>query len=323
MVEKLINSVDAVLMGECMAAGIPPNAFYAPRTIPEAVAMFIHGDRSKANTLGYVSYWSRRQRREVSGRITLAATGARSNPSITIVDSGEGQTPSSMPNTLLSLGKRNKIDIHFVQGKFNMGGTGALRFCGEQKLELIISRRNPNIKLGTSADDASLEWGFTIVRREDAKPNERVSTYKYLAPYNSVISFSADSLPLFPQGNDAYARNAEWGTAIKLYEYKLTGKSNILLGDGLLSRLDILLPEAALPIRLHECRNYKGHPGSFDTTLTGLGIRLSDDRNENLEPGFPSSCEITIAGEKMSVSVYAFKEARQMLTEGEKASYSH
>ena len=147
LVEKVVNAVDAVLMGECWEAGIRPNSPEAPRNIPEAVATFIFKDASKANTLGHISYWWPQKRREVSARITLAATGTRSNPSITIVDSGEGQTPDSMPDTLLSLDKKNKIDIHFVQGKFNMGGTGALRFCGTHNLQLIISRRNPNLKL--------------------------------------------------------------------------------------------------------------------------------------------------------------------------------
>ena len=141
-------------MGECWVAGMRPNSPDAPRSIPEAVAMFIHNDASKANTLGHVSYWSDQKRREVADRITLAATGTRSNPSITIVDSGEGQSPALMPGTLLSLDKKNKIDIHFVQGKFNMGGTGALRFCGDHNLQLIISRRNPNLKSDGDIDSS-------------------------------------------------------------------------------------------------------------------------------------------------------------------------
>ena len=311
LVEKLVNSVDAVLMGECWVAGMRPNSPDAPRSIPEAVAMFIHNDASKANTLGHVSYWSDQKRREVADRITLAATGTRSNPSITIVDSGEGQSPALMPGTLLSLDKKNKIDIHFVQGKFNMGGTGALRFCGDHNLQLIISRRNPNLKSDGDIDSSHGQWGFTIVRRENPTDEKRVSTYTYLAPQDrGVLRFNADALPLFPTSNRAYIRDTEWGTAIKLYEYRLTGRSNILRGDGLLQRLDLLLPKAALPIRLHECRDYKGHTGSFDTTLTGLSVRLSDDRTENLEPGFPSSSTITISEQKMSLAVYAFKRGK-------------
>ena len=312
LVEKLVNSVDAVLMGECGAAGILPNSPEAPRSISEAVAQFIFQDRSKANTLGDVSYWSQQQRRRIASRITLAATGSRQNPSLTVADVGEGQTPESMPDTLLSLDKQNKIDVHFVQGKFNMGGTGALRFCGRHNLQLMLSRRNPNITSGDSVDRYSGQWGFTVVRREDPTGSKRVSTYTCLAPKaGGVLRFDAEVLPLFPMGNRPYVRDAKWGTLVKLYEYKLRGgKSHILRKDGLLQRLDILLPQIALPIRMHECRNYLGHQGSFDTTLNGLSVRLNDDRNKNLEPDFPTSSVFTIRGEQMGAEVYAFKRGK-------------
>ena len=311
LVEKLVNSVDAVLMGECWSAGIQPNSPEAPRSIQEAVAQFFHGDRSRANTLGHVSYWSQPRRREVSDRITLAATGTRQNPSFTVVDDGEGQTPDSMPDTLLSLDQQNKVDVHFVQGKFNMGGTGALRFCGRNNLQLVISRRNPDIKPDDTSAGSSDQWGFTVVRRENPTDSKRVSTYTYMAPEpNGVLRFDSKVLPLFPQGNRPYVRDTRWGTAVKLYEYKLSGKSHILRKSGLLQRLDLLLPRVALPVRLHECRDFGGHGGSSDTTLSGLGVRLSDDRGKNLEPGFPTSSSFTIRGEQMTAEVYAFKRGK-------------
>ena len=62
----------------------------------------------------------------------VCATGTRPDTlSLTISDCGEGQTPRNLPQTILSLNKSNKMYIRFVQGQFNQGGTGALRFCGE------------------------------------------------------------------------------------------------------------------------------------------------------------------------------------------------
>ena len=270
LVEKLVNSVDAVLMGECWTSGIEPNSSEAPRSIKHAVALYF-GDGSRPETQGDLSNWPNKKLRKVANRITLAATGKKTNPSITVVDAGEGQTPNSLPSTILSLDKKNKIDIHFVQGKFNMGGTGALRFCGENNLQLVISRNNPAMTIGNENNPSSDQWGFTVVRRENPTGNRKVSTYTYLAPDNrEVPRFRAISLPLFPDANKAYFRGAHWGTAVKLYEYKLQGKSHILRRDGLLRRLDVLLPAIALPVRLHECRNYEGGPGSFANSLTGF-----------------------------------------------------
>src|SRR5262249_31930009 len=159
-----------------------------------------------------------------------AITGAsprKGNPCITIADKGEGQTPNRMPDTLLSLGKSNKLRISFVQGKFNMGGTGALEFCGERNLQLVISRRHPSLP-SASGDGSAGSWGVTVVRRDDPKHGRKNSTYVYLAPIGasakkpgkgSVLRFNAKSLRLFPDGREPYVREAEWGTAIKLYEY--------------------------------------------------------------------------------------------------------
>ena len=136
-----------------------------------------------------------------------------------------------------------------------------------------------------------------------------MSTYRYLAPCNKgVLRFSASDIPLFPNSNEAYVRPTAWGTVIKLYEYKLQGKSHILRRDGLLRRLDILLPGTALPIRLHECRRYGGGSASFDNSLTGLRVRLSDDRN--LETGFPTSGSIVIQDQEMYLEIYAFQRGK-------------
>jgi hypothetical protein len=75
--------------------------------------------------------------------------------------------------------------------------------------------------------------------------------------------------------------------------------------------MDILLPDAALPIRFHECRpGYRGHAGSFETTLTGLSVRLDDDKGENLEATFPTSSPIGVSGERLTATIYAFKKGR-------------
>ena len=118
------------------------------------------------------------------------------------------------------------------------------------------------------------------------------SEFTYLAPLGadanprkgSVLWFDSDTMPILPHRDEPYARDAGYGTAIKLYEYKtLVNQSNVLMPDGLLYGLERLLPEIALPIRVHECRGYKGEKGSFETTLSGLVVRLEDGKGNNLE----------------------------------------
>lgn len=322
LVEKIINSVDARLINECLEAGIDPEGSAAPKSIREAVARFIEkASNPDASDTGRVKYWVDTERTEQARLITLSASGnmpKAGNPTFSIADAGEGQTPRDFPDTLLSLQRGNKLRIQFVQGKWNMGGTGALRFCGTRSIQLIVSRRNPKF-VASDADLSDYEWGFTVVRREPASGNRRASMYTYLAPLNAktqprrgdVLHFPAKSWAIFPEGQDPHARFAEFGTLIKLYEYDAPGfRSNIIRTDpGLLRRLDFLLPEVALPVRLYECRkDYKGHAGSFETNVSGLGVRLEDDRAENLEPTFPTSAKISVREQQMDVTIYAFKK---------------
>jgi hypothetical protein len=322
LVEKLVNAVDARLMNECLARGINPEDATAPQSIQDAVARFFDGSTTQGSaTAGHICDWTDSKRTEVARGITLTATGAKpdgGNPCFTISDTGEGQTPGQMPHTLLSLNRSNKLRIPFVQGKFNMGGTGVFKFCGRHNLQLVVSRRNPAIIGNHSGNDGD-KWSFTIVRREDPQGNRRSSMYTYLAPLiegtqghqGEVLRFPADRMPILPSGKEPYAQEAEWGTLIKLYEYSATGfKSHILMKDGLLGRVDLLLPDIALPMRFHECRDYKGHEGSFETTLTGVRVRLEDDKGQNLEDGFPACAPMRVAGEEMLVSIYAFKKKR-------------
>jgi hypothetical protein len=154
LVEKLVNSVDARLMNECRVRVIDPESGAAPQSIREAVAQFFEENPNRI-TAGHIREWTNSKRTEVARGITLAATGAKPGdgrePCFTISDVGEGQTPEMVPETILSLDKRHKFRIPFVQGKFNMGGSGALEFCGRHNLQLVISRRNPALVI---ADDA-------------------------------------------------------------------------------------------------------------------------------------------------------------------------
>jgi hypothetical protein len=135
-------------------------------------------------------------------------------------------------------------------------------------LQLVVSRRHPkligaaNVSPSYPTHETDDCWGFTVVRREDATTTSKIPVLTYLAPLGAkakprnggVLRFRAPTMPLFPKGDVAYKRPVESGTLMKLYAYQLKNTGNIIRRDGLLYKLDLLLPDPALPIRMHECR---------------------------------------------------------------------
>ena len=319
VIEKLTNAIDAKLLCEARLRGIlptiasSPQSPNAPASIADARRDFF-GDKLK-------------DLEALSRGITVAATGAKprsgnGRPSFTIADDGEGQTPTRMPETILSLNKGNKDQIKFVQGKFNMGGTGVLEFCGmDRNLQLVVSRRHPKLLPSPVVAANDDDWSFTVIRREDPADGAN-SRYSYLAPVEAkehadsarlgkLLSFSAQSMPIFPEKNKPYARDAEWGTLIKLYEYDARRfVSQMMMTDGLMYRARLMLPEPALPIRFHECRDYKGHSASFDTSLIGLVATLQADidsaKRDNVE--WNDVLEFSVESQKFVARIYVFKD---------------
>ncbi|GFE52101.1 hypothetical protein So717_38540 [Roseobacter cerasinus] len=316
LVEKLVNAADASLMNACLSMGIDPESSDAPPSVRHAVAQMIQKSANPENeTNGLIENMTRQERTELARKITLAATGAKGKPSLTIVDEGEGQSPDRVPHTFMSLNKSNKLRVPFVQGRFNMGGTGALRFCGDKRLQLIVTKRNP--KIADQSEKHHDLWSFTVVRRETPTTGERNSVYRYLAPVGAdakrkggLLRFAADTLPVKPDGNTAYSLPLEYGSLVKLYSYKFTGTSNILMSDGLLRQVDVRLPSPALPIMFHECRDYAGKEGSFANPSTGLSVRLSDNQAGNLANGFPYDEIVTVDGQEFSIRYFGFKDGR-------------
>ena len=171
-------------------------------------------------------------------------------------------------------------------------------------LQLLISKRDPKIK--TDFNDNDL-WSFTVIRREPPTENMKSSTFKYLVNTdNNILTFEAESLRLLPgEYPIAYEKPFEWGTFIKLYNYDLQSYKT-LINLNLNYRLALLLPNLALPVRLYERREgYKAH--SFESTLSGLTVRLDEDKNKNMEKDFPSSNIITVNGQEMTVKYMFFE----------------
>ncbi len=243
LVEKLINSIDALLTCECRRKRIDPSGPQSPKTMQGAIEHLFGVKGGRIHTL------DAHARTSLAQRIQLIATGGKSEPNYLIIDDGEGQNPSEFPNTFLSLLRENKTNIPFVQGKFNMGGTGVLQFTGKNSFQLIISRRQQDLT------GAETKWGFTIIRRIAPAPGQPHSLYVYLAPEGNILCFESEYLMVYP-GNypSTYSESLVAGTCIKLWNYKLPGGLKTIATLDLRYALERYLPDPALPVRVRERR---------------------------------------------------------------------
>ena len=265
LAEKPINSIDALLMKECKLRGVDPESAVAPKSMQEAVELFYSIKR------GDFSDISEKQRRLIANNIMIITEGSKDQPNITIVDKGEGQHYSNFENTFVSLHRGNKSKILFVQGKYNMGGSGVLRFCGDNHYQLILSK--PTKKLLNGKSDC---WGFTLVRLHLATTlDSKNSWYEYCVnDKGEIFSFPTEPLSILPKGG-----LFDYGTYIKLYNYSLPDPSVITL--GLWRQLNSCLHIPALPIMLYESRAYKGHSPS--KILLGNKMRIMVDNRDSVE----------------------------------------
>jgi hypothetical protein len=211
------------------------------------------------------------------------------------VDEGEGQCPDQFPTTFLSLVRDNKTRIPFVQGKYNMGGTGVLQFSGKNSFQLIISKRQPDLPSSSDILYQNL-WGITLIRRMEPAPDQPQSMYVYLAPQNNIISFEAEVLNLKPGAYpDAYKVELSAGTCIKIWNYKLQRGLKSIATLDLRYELERYLQEPVLPIRICERRpGYRAH--SYDTTASGLATVL-EDKPENVEFSDTSPLKVLNVGD--------------------------
>ena len=111
-IEKLINAEDARLVNACRLAGIDPEGVAAPQSMRAAVAQFFEGKQHPKDRDGRIADWPDAKSTEEGRKLTVAATGNMPNkgqPSLTVADQGEGQTPDDFPNTFMSLNRSNKL----------------------------------------------------------------------------------------------------------------------------------------------------------------------------------------------------------------------
>lgn len=286
LAEKVINSIDAVLMRRCLEEGIDPRSLAAPQSVHEAVVQFFPD--SKHWDLGHM-------RRAQAERIQILADGPKRNTSVIIYDEGEGQHPEDFEDTFLSLLRGNKNEIHFVQGKYNMGGAGAIVFCGKSRYQLIGSKRY----------DCSGRFGFTLLRKHPLQGQERQTKkstwYEYLTIAGAIPSFEVDEMDL-----RLYNRPFRTGTVIKLYSYDLPGISD--LSRDLTRSLNEYLFNPALPLYVVERKERYPNQQRLERNLQGLRFRLEESGSKKYLAEEPFSVEREDARiGRVKVTCYVFR----------------
>ncbi len=263
LIEKITNSIDAVLTKKCLEAGIDPKSKDAPQSMIEAKEKFFPE---------YKDWDLTENRNKQAENIQILADGKRRDTSLIIYDDGEGQHPDDFENTFLSLVRGNKNEIQFVQGKYNMGGSGAIVFCGKKRYQLIGSKKY---------DDTG-KFGFTLIRKHpmtaEEEKNKKNTWYEYLKIDGEIPSFAVDTLEL-----NLFKRSFTTGTIIKLYSYTLKGISDI--SRDLNASINEYLFEPVLPVYTIE-KEERYPKSSLKRGLYGLKRKLEkkgDNRDKNSE----------------------------------------
>lgn len=296
LIEKITNAIDAILMRKCFESGIDPKSSAAPRSMDEAVEKFFHHESDNWFENWNLSSYRQKQAEEIQ----IIADGPRMETSLIVYDNGEGQYPEDFERTFLSLLKGNKAGIPFVQGKYNMGGTGAIVFCGKKRYQLIASKRY----------DGKGDFGFTLIREHPLNEYEKKrlaagflknTWYEYLKIDGKIPSFQIDSLDLGLKG-----RKFKTGSMIKLYSYNLPPGSRSVISRDLNQSINEYLFHPALPIFTIDTPERYPHDKNLTRDLFGLKRRLEQDDSKYVEDYFSEAIDYEDIG-KAKVACYVFK----------------
>ncbi|MCF6171904.1 MAG: hypothetical protein L3J66_13080 [Bacteroidales bacterium] len=286
LIEKITNSIDAILMKKAFETGVEPESADAPRSMEAAIRLFFPD---------YKSWDLLTFRKKQSEEIQVVADGTPRDTSVIMYDNGEGQHPENFEGTFLSLLSGNKTKIHFVQGKYNMGGSGAIVFCGKKRYQLIASKRYDN----------SGNMGFTLVREHPLKGEERTSRketwYEYFKLNGQIPSFHIDELDL-----KLFGRKFKTGTIIKLYSYNFpSGYSGF--AQDLNQSINEYLFNPALPVFTVDSKERYPNNKVLELDLYGLKRRLEDEKDGYVEETFSLKVDNQPEFGKSKITCYVFK----------------
>ncbi len=284
LIEKITNSIDAILTKQCLLNNIDPKSKNAPKSMQEAIDLFFPNNKN----------WNDipTNRRKQAEELQIIADGPKRQTGVIIYDNGEGQHPKHFEDTFLSLIRGNKNNILFVQGKYNMGGSGGIVFCGKNRYQLIGSKRYDNTG----------DFGFTLIREhiKSESDNAKETWFEYLLIDDKIPSFDINTLDI-----GLYGRKFITGTVIKLYNYQFPSGYDAFTGP-LTQSINEYLFKPALPILTKDTKERYPNNKVLENSAFGLSRRLLTEEKDYLEDKFSEVIEDGKIG-KLKVSCFVFK----------------
>jgi hypothetical protein len=217
LVERVTNAVDAVLEAEHEKHNGRP-VCRSPR---EAATAWLNVPDNGLSDL------TTRQRQHLANRVIIKLQPGtdRDARTLEVRDHGIGLKPDQMPRTILSLNESNKLQKHYLAGKYGQGGSSTF---ASSRYSVIASRYNEDPYVG-----------FTVVRFEDLPADLfKIGHYVYLT-LNDAVPYV--ELPL-----------AEFltGTVARHYGYDLSNYPSPLGPNSLYGLLNQILFDPVLPVWL-------------------------------------------------------------------------
>lgn len=293
LVEKLVNSTDAMLLKFCRDANIEPCGADAPQSVAAAVEKFVgipEGDYSKTEL---------KDRKKIPEAISviLENKDAKKNsadPTISVADSGCGISHADMESTILNDGESNKSKVPFLSGKYSRGGLAVLNFLGDRGIQTILSKACPSSS--PPEGEHGEDWSFTITQK--LQPSE-LSKYGfgqgfkngavvYLKLGGVVPHFQEKEIKIKGANKRKKAlRTLKYGTWIRMFDFQINEKLTKVGNLSMTNAKDIMklgailracMPEVAYPIHCHQPNNTSCAENK-PSTLFGLLPYLQDPKH--------------------------------------------
>lgn len=196
LVERIINSIDAVTERGLQEAGVDNNL---PRTKDELETLNLHSPRHAVTN--YVP------ERNDHILVQVSSKQGWESSDVSIWDKGIGIQPSDFFSTILSLSGSNKISKPYQVGMYGQGGASSIGRVSNDGYVLIASRPK----------DGPL--GFTVVRYEKPSANDKRGYYVCLVDKDGAVPFADDPFAgtETPFSDEEAARKVEVPTKVSQF----------------------------------------------------------------------------------------------------------